>query len=490
MAIWNWIDMSGWMSDDSFLGRKGEFLDCENVDIVDNVRYVQGKAQIWLPSELWTSVWEEVNVVRDGIYPAFATTNHTFIGGFDTTTDAAWAYQIEQIGTSSLPVTFFFQNWAIKQVKYNWWASTLVGTITLNVPSWVPTATCVWFWRIYYAVANNIYTLLTNSVDPTTTICVMHNTDSLNTIPFGFTIKFIYIYNDIMTIVATSNDSTYIYQCTETSTAEEWQINYFHKVSWVMAIWATGENNNVYWFSNESLYQTNGTESQKIKVIGKDEGGESFSDDAIITIRDSIVYISDWLTMYEYGSVKPWYTKVLTKHVKKIPVTAINWDIVVYYSSSKIYWDRISNQYLFDNWSVTSLPYEAGMFNQPKTGTALRVGHILPKYSTYSSTSTLASLEIAVFTDEMEHDWASPIVVRTITTPTTWVADRYTDISINEINTALTWYSSDFQYVKLVVAGNGWDPTTAIGIWTFYRKTPKFFWINLVHNEIKKWIPN
>jgi hypothetical protein len=59
------------------------------------------------------------------------------------------------------------------------------------------------------------------------------------------------------------------------------------------------------------------------------------------------------------------------------------------------------------------------MFNQPKTGTALRVGHILPKYSTYSSTSVLASIEIAVLTDEMEQNGVSAIIVRTITTPTT-----------------------------------------------------------------------
>lgn len=108
-----------------------------------------------------------------------------------------------------------------------------------------------------------------------------------------------------MTIVATSNDSTYIYQATETSTVEEWAINYFHKISGVEAIGATGENNNVYWFSSESLYLTNGAQSQKIKVVGKDEGETSFSDTSIITIRDSIVYIADDTTLWKYGSIKP-----------------------------------------------------------------------------------------------------------------------------------------------------------------------------------------
>ncbi len=478
------------MSDDSFLGRKGEFLDCENVDILNNVRYVSGSYEVGsTASEIGTSVWEEVVAVKDWIFPAYCTATKTFIWGFDTSTDAAWSYKVEQIGTSTVPITFFFQNWAIKQVKYTWGASTLIGTITTNVPSGIPTATCLWAWRIYFAVANKIYSLITNAVDPTTTACTMHTSAMLDTIPFGYVIKSIYLYNDVLTVVAVSNDSTYVYQLTETSTVDEWAIRYTHKISGVKAIWGTGENNNVYWFSTKSLYLTNGTESQKIKVVGKDEWEVSFSTDAIITILDSVVRIADWTTVYEFGSVKPWYNKVLTKHTKKIDITAIDWDLTVYYDSSKIYVDRISNQNRFDNWSVTSLPYEAWMFNQPKTWTALRVGHILPKYSTYSSTSVLASLEIAVITDEMEQSGATAITVRTITTPTTWVADRYTDISVQEINDVLTNYSSDFQYVKLVVTGNGWDATVVTGFWTFYKKTPKLFGINLVHNDIKTWIP-
>ena len=490
MTTWNWTDFSGWMSDDSFLGRKGEFLDCENVDIVNNVRYVSGSYEVGsVASEIGISAWESVVAVKDGIYPAYCTATKTFIWGFETTTDCAWAYKVEQIGTSTVPITFFFQNWAIKQVKYTWGASTLIGTITTNVPSGIPTATCLGAWRIYFAVANKLYSLITNAVDPTTTACTMHTSAMLDTIPFGYVIKSIYLYNDVLTVVAVSNDSTYVYQLTETSTVDEWAIRYTHKISWVKALGWCGENNNVYWFSTKSLYLTNWTESQKIKVVGKDEWEASFSTDSLITILDSVVRIADWTTVYEFWSVKPWYNKVLTRHTKNIDITAIDWDLTVYYDSSKIYVDRISNQDRFDNWSVTSLPYEAGMFNQPKTGTALRVGHILPAYSTYSSTSVLASLEIAVLTDEMEQSGASAITVRTITTPSTWVADRYTDISLQEINDALSGYSSDFQYVKLVVTGNGWDATVVTWFWTYYRKTPKLFGINLVHNDIKTWIP-
>lgn len=78
------------------------------------------------------------------------------------------------------------------------------------------------------------------------------------------------------------------------------------------------------------------------------------------------------------------------------------------------------------------------MFNQPKTNTSIRVGHILPAYSSYSSTSTLASLEIAVLTDEMEQNGDTEVIVRTIETPTSGLAPRYSDISIEEINNALS----------------------------------------------------
>lgn len=492
MSLWNWNEFT-WISDDSFLWRKGEFYDCENIDIKNNVRYVTGKYEIGLPSELGSSLGQQVNKVKDWIYPAYATTNYTYIWGHDTTANAAWAYLIEQIGTTSLPVTFFFQNGAIKQVKYNGASATTVGNITTNVPSWIPTASCPWAWRIYFAVANNIYVLVTNAVDPSATICTVNATKGNNTIPFWYVIKFMYLYNDVMNIVATSNDSTYIYQLTETSTADVWAIRYTHKISGVMALGGIWENNNVFWFSNKALYQTNGTESQKIKVVWKYGWTTTFSASSIISIRDSIVYIADGTTVWEYGAIKPWYNSVLTRHTKRISVTAMDWDVIVYYTSGKVYTDRISNEdTLYDNASITSLPYEAWEFNQLKNNTAIRIGYMLPKYSTYTSTSTLANITVWILTDEMEANGVStPVTIRTLTTPTTWVADRYADISSEEINTELAdaWYSPDFQYAKIKIWLNGGDPSVVTWFWTaFFRKSPKFFGMNLVHNDIKKWI--
>ncbi len=64
----------------------------------------------------------------------------------------------------------------------------------------------------------------------------MHTSAMLDTIPFGYVIKSIYLYNDVLTVVAVSNDSTYVYQLTETSTVDEWAIRYTHKISGVKAI--------------------------------------------------------------------------------------------------------------------------------------------------------------------------------------------------------------------------------------------------------------
>lgn len=59
----------------------------------------------------------------------------------------------------------------------------------------------------------------------------------------------------------------------------------------------------------------------------------SFATDSVMTIRDSIVYIADSMSVWEFGTVKPGYNSVLTKHVKRIEVTAIDGDLICYYAS-------------------------------------------------------------------------------------------------------------------------------------------------------------
>lgn len=76
---------------------------------------------------------------------------------------------------------------------------------------------------------------MTNAVDPSTTICTVNATEANIDIPFGYVIKFMYLYNDVLTVVANSNNSTHIYQLTETTT-DVWDIRYTHKVSGVLAI--------------------------------------------------------------------------------------------------------------------------------------------------------------------------------------------------------------------------------------------------------------
>jgi hypothetical protein len=63
---------------------------------------------------------------------------------------------------------------------------------------------------------------------------------------------------------------------------------------------------------------------------------------------------------------------------------------------------------------------------------------MLPAYSTYTSTSTLASITVQVITDEMDQKGiTTPVTVATITTPSTGVAERYIDIPINDISNAI-----------------------------------------------------
>jgi hypothetical protein len=100
------------------------------------------------------------------------------------------------------------------------------------------------------------------------------------------------------------------------------------------------------------------------------------------------------------------------------------------------------------------MPYEADNFNSKKEGTGIRIGHMLPAYSLYTSNSTLCSIDVQVITDDMEQRGISTFVtVASIITPATGVAERFTDISIQEINTAISTagYNPDFQYIKIKV---------------------------------------
>jgi hypothetical protein len=76
--------------------------------------------------------------------------------------------------------------------------------IVTNVPTGIPTASCIGTARIYFAVANTIYVLDHKITDPTTTLSQVKATPANNNIPFGSIIKYMFIYNDVMTVLATN----------------------------------------------------------------------------------------------------------------------------------------------------------------------------------------------------------------------------------------------------------------------------------------------
>ena len=64
---------------------------------------------------------------------------------------------------------------------------------------------------------------------------------------------------------------------------------------------------------------------------------------------------------------------------------------------------------------------------------------MLPAYSLYTNTSILCSIQVQVLTDDMEQRGITTfVIVASITTPATGVAERFTDITISEINTAIS----------------------------------------------------
>jgi hypothetical protein len=108
-------------------------------------------------------------------------------------------------------------------------------SIVTNVPSGIPTASCIGAGRVYFAVANVIYVLDTVITDPTTALSQVKATPANSNIPFGSIIKYMFLYNDVMTVLTTNGNSTVIYQLIQ-STTDVWVIRYYHSISGVSAI--------------------------------------------------------------------------------------------------------------------------------------------------------------------------------------------------------------------------------------------------------------
>ena len=487
------------LSDDSFFWREGEFYDCNNIDIIENSRYIDGAKQPSL-TEIGSSIWNDITVCRDGIYPVFANDTNTYMGfsWFNSSVSDGWqygAYLVEQIWTDSLPVTYWFKNGYIRQQTYNGWGTPFNSVITTNVPSGIPTASCIGAGRIYFAVLNKIYVLDTAVTDPTVALSQVKATPWNQTIPFGYTIKYIYIYMDVMNVVTTNGKDTTIYQLIE-ETTDVWVIRYYHTKQWVVCLWASWEGNSIFWYSKDSIYQSNGTDSQRVKVVWKNEFTETFSATSFCNISDGIFKIADGTVLWEYWHKKPWYWPVLIKKTRNRQITAMSGRIEVFYNGTSVYWGR-DNDFTtapYRDWSYTTLPYEGGVFAQKLEQLALRIGFMLPAYSTYTNTSQTCSMTVQVITDEMYAKWiTTPVTVSTVTTPATGVAERYVDINAQEIVDAITaaWHNPDFHYMRITINWLRGDlaSTTTIYGENLWRKTPKLFSVEFIHKDIKKWIP-
>lgn len=490
MAYWNWNKFK-WLSNDPFEWRDWELLECLSVDLIETPWYVTWKKNRWaLDSAPIT-----INYCKDSSsYPVFWWNSWwAYIGlWFFNCLDSVWwtiyAKTVEQIWTSSLPVTYWFQNNKITQQAFNGASFSYNNDITVNVPSWDKTASCIWSWRIYFAVSNKIYVLDTAVTDPTVALSQVKATPWNQSIPFWYTIKYMYIYMDVLNVVTTDWRDTIIYQLIE-STTDNWVIRYYHRKRWVVCLWAVGDWNTIYWITKNSIYQSNWVDSTKIRSFKS-----SVFQDWFCTFFDGILKIStssSWV-IYEYWHYIPWYPDILIKESSWLNVTAMDWEIIALNSWSNNYAVRRSTTY--NNYSyqyeLASLPYSASDLLQKKEWTYIRVWHILPAYSLYTNTSQTCSITVWVRTDTMEQRWISSYVtIATITTPTSWVAERFTDITSNEIVSAISaaWYDPDFSFISLKIIWIGWDPTTVAWHWTVYRKTPIFLWARLSHNEIKKW---
>lgn len=111
---------------------------------------------------------------------------------------------MEQIGTESLPVTYWFKNGYIRQQTFNGSGMPFNQPIVTNMPAGIPTASCLGAGRIYFAVGNVIYTLDTSVTDPTIALSQVKAIPCNSFIPYGMAIKYMYIYNNVMNVITTN----------------------------------------------------------------------------------------------------------------------------------------------------------------------------------------------------------------------------------------------------------------------------------------------
>lgn len=476
------VNQWGWISDDSFLWNKGEFLDLTNIDVRDTARKMKMNTSIEWPTFLtceskvtrWTMIQGiETTSGTATIKSNWSTTNSVYLEWTNkTSTISGWPthnQKFERIEFANDQFFIFTNNTANNNIYV---LNTNMGTLNATKdtiaggqPNLPTTASCpIYNDKIIYAKGNQIHEIDVAS-------WVISATAKL-TIPKNSVIKTLYFNNDSLYILSTLNNDTYCYIATFNGTS--YTLRYEKKLTGYVALKAIGDNGIIWVTTAEWIFQFN-WDFQFVKAV-------TLTASQDIAYNKNILKIVNGNNYYEYWHTKPWYNNILTKRytASTIAIVTKNYVWVEEASEDRMYLEW--QTYYEANGTATTLPYMAWEFWMLKKGLSIRFGCQFPVY-TYTGGATQASIVVSVQTDEMDRNSAWFATVSTITDHST----RRVEIWLSQINTAL-WtagYSSDFQYLKVKLQLNAGENVVILGGDTKYRVTPSIFDFIIKHDEIQ-----
>lgn len=489
MLINNW---GWWIWDDPFLYRDWECLDMQDIDIRTTPR------KISCDSAFFGSYATETAPYNDTLYYATETVDwlvqsygsHCYINSTNIDALVAWADMHITVGSNvsdynsttnpeGIRHIFFTYNNSTNQIKIVWysgWTRAIIWS-AINTSGWaapanIPalyrtTAVCyLWKGAIIFARGSKIYEL-----NPETAVL---STWAKIELPVGAVVKYITYQGWLINIVYTINNDTFIHGCTYDWTNYK-LYPYADKTVGEKCLSAVANGAFINWISTTGIFLYNWT-SQLVKKV-------TFTTWAVCSYNKWVLRIWDGTDFYEYGVQKPWYWNPLTKKTNPISIYWVTENYVLTFQSGANKFRQDSPSWAYKNSTYTTHPYTAWQFWITKKWLWLRIGYTLPR-STYTDSSIQCSITVAIQTYDMyASNTTTFVTIATITDKT----KTSREIMFTEIAKLLwdAWYSEEFEYFRLKLTLNAWDPYAAYSN-TLFRKTPEVYDIFLTHQEIKQ----
>ena len=424
------------IAQDSHFGDKWECAFMTDISI-DEMRYERLKNTFALVHDMdSTDTFLQIVETPNGLISVGET--KIFLNATDKSATLAGANRMEFIGDSSgVQYNYFFNSSNV--YKTPWDISSITTTVAHT--AWTVTSSCVVTTDILFAVAGVIYKYdtLTNTI---ATAC--------DTLVTGSTVKYMYFYNDMVSVVTTKGSDTIIYQL-QYEGAGIYTIYSKEDKLGFLCVGAIGDSGITYWITTTKIFGFSWGTSQEIRYIGKN----SSFDEATFTATPKLAFYAGYLVIGAGTTLWRWWAKNSSRRKSlttqtltgTISATTGKYSIlettIATVTRKRIYTD--SSKYPNSGYSIT-LPYDAWMFGDEKTNLAFQVGYQL---------KTGTSIDIGIMTDVME-------TVNTTTYATlssiTDTAKKKQTFTVDEINQALeaAWYSSDWNSIRFKRTLNGW----------------------------------